>query len=105
MARPEVLVFVMQGCGSCADLKPLVDQLAAHYAACVDTRVVDVDQESPLADAMSVEATPTALAINPARHPVARMVGHDGTPARIIAIYQAAVATAQSCAVKPFTDV
>lgn len=103
--RPEVLIFVMQGCGACHMLRPQAEQLAAHYRACIDTRFVDVDQESGLADLMGVEETPTAIGINGARQPCIRMVGHDGTAERLTAIYTRLVAEVQTCQVAPFQDV
>ncbi len=102
--RPEVLVFVMKGCGACSQLKPLTAQFGAHYAACIDTRVVDVDAESDLADAMGIEATPTLIGVNPSRQPVARMEGYDGSPVRVQKVYDAVVATATSGRVVPFHD-
>lgn len=103
--RPEMLVFVMKGCGACQDLKPLVQRIAAHYATCVDTRILDVDEHDGLADSMGVESTPTAIAVNRHKQPIGRMVGHDGKPERILRLYQTAVAAATSCQVPPFSDV
>ena len=71
----EVLVFVMRGCGACHALKPLAQSVAAHYGRCVQTRFVDVDRESDLADMMGVEATPTVVGIDNGKRPVIRMVG------------------------------
>lgn len=103
--RPEVLVFVMQGCPACQSLKPLAEQMQAHYAQCVDTRIIDVDSDGGLSDAMGVEETPTVIGVNPGRQPIIRMVGHDGTPTRMVRVYDAVLGTAMSCSVEPFKDV
>jgi len=105
MSKPEVLIFVMDGCPACSTLKPLAEQMAAHYGQCVDTRFIDVDAESSFADAMSIEETPTVIGVNPSKQPVCRMKGHDGKPERLDQIYQTALGTAVSCTVGPFRDV
>jgi thioredoxin-like negative regulator of GroEL len=103
--KPEVLIFTMEGCSACEALKPLAGQMGTHYQACVDTRVIDVDRESRLADAMGVEETPTVIGVNPGKHPIVRMVGHDGTPERLVQVYSTVLATVTSCTVDPFRDV
>lgn len=103
--RPEVLVFVMQGCPACESLKPLAEQMSTHYAQCVDTKIIDVNSDGGLSDAMGVEETPTVIGVNPSKQPVIRMVGHDGTPTRMVRVYDAVLGTAQSCHVPQFQDV
>lgn len=105
MSRPEVLVFVQEGCPSCDAIKPLVDQMSRHYATCVDTRVVDVYAEEGFADAMGVEETPTVIGVNPAKRPVVRMVGHDGNPNRLVQIYAACLMTVTTCSVPPWREI
>ena len=61
--KPEVLVFVMNGCAACDQLKPLAQATAAHYGACVETRIINVDQDGGLSDAMAVDETPTVIGI------------------------------------------
>ena len=103
--RPEILVFTMDGCEACEDLKPLADQMAAHYRACMDTRFIDVDAESDFADQMGIEETPTVIGVNPQKKPIVRMAGHDGKPERLGRIYSTLAATVTSCRVGPFHDV
>ena len=101
--KPEVLVFVMSGCPACDQLKPLAQQTAAHYGACVETKIINVDQDGGLSDAMAVDETPTVIGIV-GKKPVIRMVGHDGKPARLVKVY-ATVLQGQSCPIGPFRDV
>lgn len=101
--KPEVLVFVMQGCPACTSLKPLAERMAAHYGGCVDTKIIDVDSDAGLSDAMGVEETPTVIGVNPDKRPVIRMVGHDGKPDRMLQIYGAV--TNGTCKIDPFRDV
>ncbi len=103
--RPEVLVFVMESCGACEELKPLVIKTGIHYRTCIDTRVVDVDAESQFADLMGVEETPTVIGIDGNRQPIIRMKGHSGDPARLIAIYSKLLESATSCRVEPFQEI
>lgn len=105
MSRPEVLVFTMQGCWACMSLKPLAQQIANHYGACIDTKFIDVDNDDGLSDAMGVEETPTVIGVNAAKQPVARMIGHDGKPDRLVEVYNKVMSTATSCSVEPFRDV
>lgn len=103
--RPEVLVFVMDGCHACGQIKPLIDQLAAHYAPCVDTRIVNCDAEEKFADAMGIEETPTVLGVVN-KQPVVRLVGVMGNEVeRLNAVYGRLIQDAQSCSVGPFRDV
>jgi thioredoxin-like negative regulator of GroEL len=103
--KPEVLVFVMQGCPACESLKPLAQQMQAHYGACIDTKIIDVDRDGGLSDAMGVEETPTVIGVNTGKQPIIRMVGHDGTPTRMVQVYTTVLGTVQSCSVPPFQDV
>lgn len=103
--RPEVLVFVQNGCHHCAALKPLAEQMAAHYRACVDTKIVDVDSDPGFADAMGIEELPTVIGVNGAKQPQIRMVGHDGKPDRMVAVYSRLLDGVTSCSVAPFRDV
>jgi hypothetical protein len=103
--RPEVLVFVMNGCPACGQLKPLAQQVAAHYRTCIDTRVVDVDADAAFADAMGVEELPTVIGVNGAKQPQIRMVGHDGKPGRLVEVYSRLLQGVTSCSVAPFRDV
>lgn len=103
--QPEVLIFTMQGCGACEILRPVAEQIAAHYQRCISTRFVDVDQESQLADAMGIEETPTVIGVNAAKQPIVRMVGHDGKSERVVRIYTSLMEGVTSCAVQPFQDV
>jgi thioredoxin-like negative regulator of GroEL len=103
--KPEVLVFVMQGCPACSQLKPLAEKMATHYGACVDTKIIDVDSDAGLSDAMGVEETPTVIGVGPDKRPVARMVGHDGKADRIIQVYGTVLSGATACRVQPFKDV
>lgn len=104
MNRPEVLVFLMDGCQSCHELRPIAERLHAHYATCIDTRFIDVDSEANLADAMGVEETPTVIGVIN-RQPVIRMVGHDGSPDRLVQVYSKMVEGVVTCTVDRFRDV
>lgn len=103
--RPEVLVFVMDGCPACGQLKPLAEQMANHYSTCVDTRIINVDSDPSFADAMGVEELPTVIGVNGAKQPQIRMVGHDGKPDRMIQVYSRLLQGVTSCTVAPFRDV
>lgn len=105
MPQPEVLVFVMRGCGACHALRPIVDRVAEHYGACVATHIIDVDAHSVLADTMGVEETPTIIGVDPMRRARVRMIGFDGKPDRIAALYAKIAAEATSCSVGRFEDV
>ena len=99
----EVLVFTMIGCPACYQLKPVAQRVGAHYASCVETKFIDVDRESALADSMGVEETPTVIGVNSARQPIVRMVGYDGGTDRIVKVYAAVLGG--SCSVGPYGDV
>ncbi len=105
MSRPEVLVFTMASCWACMSLKPLAQQMATHYGSCIETKFIDVDDDGGLSDAMGVDSTPTVIGVNGAKQPIARMVGHDGGPARLVEVYNTVMATVTSCSVQPFRDV
>lgn len=105
MSRPEVLVFVMEGCPACHALRPLAEQYAAHYAPCIETKIIDVDSDGGLSDAMAVDSTPTVIGVNAHKQPIVRMVGHDGKPERFQRVYDAVLSTVTSCQVPPFGDV
>jgi thiol-disulfide isomerase/thioredoxin len=93
----EVLVFVQEGCPACHEIRPLVDQLAAHYGRCVRTRIVDVNKESLLSDAMQVRDTPTIIGAKNF-HSELRMVGAENAATRLPQLYSSLV-TGASCPV------
>jgi thioredoxin-like negative regulator of GroEL len=101
--KPEVLVFVMDGCPACSQLKPLAERTATHFGACVETKIVNVDRDAGLSDAMAVEETPTVIGVV-GKKPVIRMVGHDGKPERLLKVYST-VMQGMTCPVGPFRDV
>lgn len=94
----EVLVFVQPGCPACHEIQGAVDQIAAHYGACVRTRVVDVHREGLLADTMQIQETPTVVgAVN--YQPVVRMIGANEAPRRLAGLYDQLLGEHPSCPV------
>lgn len=82
----EVLIFVQQGCQACHELQQIVDRISVHYSACIRSRVVDVNQESILADTMQIRETPTVVGSRDFS-PVIRMVGAENAEQRLLSLY------------------
>jgi len=58
-----VLVWTMEGCPACQEYIPIWRQVAAQYAGCIPSMVLDVNQNPKLADAMRVMSTPTTMIV------------------------------------------
>lgn len=103
--RPEVLIFVMDGCFACSELEPIAQRMQSHYASCIDTRFIDVDAAPAFADAMGIEETPTVIGVDVGKRPVVRMIGADGLPDRLASVYAKLIEGVSTCRIDPFRDV
>jgi len=71
-ARVVVVLVVMRQCPACHEFLPRFRRVAAKYARCVPSVIVDASdpQQAPVADRFQVRATPTLLVL---RRPVGQI--------------------------------
>lgn len=71
-ANVVVVCVVMQGCGACHEFLPRFRRVAAKYARCVPSMIVNASdpKQAPLADRFNVRVTPTTLIL---RRPVGQI--------------------------------
>lgn len=63
MPMPDVIAFVMRGCGACTEYMPRFRKVARPYARSLGIAVIDVDdpRAQKLADFYGIRATPTTV--------------------------------------------
>jgi len=103
-AKPKIIMFKQAGCPICEDTLPLVQRLAAHYASCIDTEILDVEQAPELVVKYGVDAVPDLVSFRPDGSPAFRLTGYVDTIQRCQRLYVAVLHTAQSCTVSVLTD-
>jgi len=87
-----VVVFVMEGCGACAEYAPRFQRVAGPFTHAVPSFIVDANspQGGPLADRFMIEATPTTLIL---RKPAGAIKAEGSLPdAEIVEMFKFAAA-------------
>lgn len=81
--KPVVAKFFATWCGSCKQMKPIIDNIAGEYGDSYTFIAVDVDKGSALADDYNIKSLPTLVFIKNSKE-VGRRTG-DGSKESVIA--------------------
>ena len=104
MEKPKIVMFKQSGCPVCEDTLPMVERLAAHYAACIDTQILNIEDDVELAHRYDVDSVPDLLSFAPDGTPLFRLTGYVDTLQQCNRLYAAVLRTARGCQVEILRD-
>jgi len=79
-ARPVVIDFFTDWCGSCKAFAPVLDTMARKFDGLIDVVKVNITKSDALANALNIQGVPTLLFLRPDTKRQETMVGA-ATPA------------------------